>query len=69
MHKQAKQAGEIRSRWEWVESSIWTDAKLTALETGVKGGVWFRWSNAFFAERGLFSLMAAYESAGQFSRR
>jgi RNA-directed DNA polymerase len=39
--KRLKQAGEIRSRWEWVEPSIWTDRMLTALENGVKGGVWF----------------------------
>ena len=45
-----KQAGEIQtqfpygeetSRWAWVESSIWTDRMLTALEQGVKGGKWF----------------------------
>ena len=46
----AKQAGEAQvqfpfgeenSRWAWVESSIWTDRMLTALENGVKGGKWF----------------------------
>jgi RNA-directed DNA polymerase len=46
----AKQAGEAQvqfpfgeeaSRWTWVESSIWTDRMLTALEQGVKGGRWF----------------------------
>ena len=46
----AKQAGETQvqfpfgeenSRWTWVESSIWTDRMLTALEQGVKGGTWF----------------------------
>jgi RNA-directed DNA polymerase len=30
-----------RLRWEWTETSIWTDAMLTALESGVKGGKWF----------------------------
>lgn len=30
-----------RSRWKWVEASIWTDAMLIALENGVKGGKWF----------------------------
>jgi RNA-directed DNA polymerase len=37
----AKQAGEVRSRWGWTEPSVWTDRMLTALEEGVKGGVWF----------------------------
>ena len=47
----AKQAGEIRARWAWVEPAVWTDrmkvhavvcvhAVVAALETGVKGGVW-----------------------------
>ena len=27
-----------RLKWEWAEASIWTDAMLTALENGVKGG-------------------------------
>lgn len=37
----AKQAGDIRARWAWVEAAVWTDRMLTALEQGVKGGVWF----------------------------
>jgi len=39
--KKLKQAGEIRSRWEWTEPSVWTENMLTALETGVKGRKWF----------------------------
>jgi len=37
----AKQAGDIRGRWSWVEPSAWTERMLTALEDGVKGGVWY----------------------------
>jgi RNA-directed DNA polymerase len=37
----ATQVGEIRGRWPWVEPSVWTDRMLTALENGVKGGVWY----------------------------
>ncbi|MEK7756068.1 MAG: group II intron reverse transcriptase/maturase, partial [Planctomycetota bacterium] len=37
----AKQAGEIRARWAWVEATVWTERMLTALGNGVKGGVWF----------------------------
>lgn len=36
-----KQAGEVRARWAWTEPCVWTERMLTALETGVKGGVWF----------------------------
>lgn len=32
---------ELRSRWPWVEASVWTDRMLAALEEGVKGGVWY----------------------------
>ena len=32
--------GEANTRWSWTESSVWTDAMLTALENGVKGGRW-----------------------------
>ena len=37
----ATQAGETPARWAWVEPSVWTPRMLTALDTGVKGGVWF----------------------------
>jgi RNA-directed DNA polymerase len=38
----AKQAEETRSdKWNWVERSVWTERMLEALETGVKGNVWF----------------------------
>ncbi len=37
----AKQAGDIRARWAWVEPTVWTDRMLEALEKGVKGGKWF----------------------------
>lgn len=38
---EAKQAGEVRARWAWVEPCVWTERMLTALEAGVKGGKWF----------------------------
>src|SRR5882672_3186117 len=37
----AKQAGEVRARWAWVEPEVWSERMLTALEQGVKGGKWF----------------------------
>ncbi len=43
--KRAKQAGEadaeIRQRWAWTQPEVWTTRMLTALEQGVKGGIWF----------------------------
>ncbi len=36
-----KQAEEIRSRWPWVERSVWSERMLQALENGVQGGKWF----------------------------
>ena len=58
----AKQAGEIQDRWSWVERTVWTDRMLTALESGVKEGV-------FFAKQGLFSLVSAHARFRQSARR
>lgn len=54
----AKQAGEPRApreRWEWVEASVWTERMLTALEEGVKGGVWFSLIDKVGSDRNLWS--------------
>ena len=37
----ARQGGDIRARWAWVEPSVWTERMLEALEQGVRGGQWF----------------------------
>jgi RNA-directed DNA polymerase len=50
---EAMQAGEIRARWAWVEPTVWTDRMLTALEQGVKGGVWFSLIDKVYAVRTL----------------
>ena len=50
----ASPAGDIRARWAWTEPSIWTDRMLTALEQGVRGGVW----PAALAERLLYGARA-----------
>src|SRR5579871_4282520 len=62
-----KQAGEaqfiqkpdarasVRERWAWVEASIWTDRMLTALEDGVKGGVWFSLIDKVYNPKNLWS--------------
>jgi len=53
----AKQAGEIRARWGWVEPTVWTERMLTALEEGVKGGKWFSLIDKVYA---LANLRAAF---------
>jgi RNA-directed DNA polymerase len=50
---EARQAGEVRARWAWVEPGVWTDRMLTALEEGVKGGVWFSLIDKVYAPRTL----------------
>ena len=63
MSATAKQDTETLSqRWPWVETRVWTERMLAALENGVKGG---KWKNAYFAERGLFSLHDAHVLACQ----
>jgi hypothetical protein len=56
----AKQGGKVLERGLWTEPAVWTDRMLTALEEGVKGGVY-----AFFAAHGYFSLEAAHAAARQ----
>jgi len=56
--KAAKQSGEIKTRWEWVEPEVWTERMLTALEEGVKGGKWF---SLIDKVRGLGNLRKAFE--------
>ena len=57
----AKQAGETleaskrRSRWLWVEASVWTDRMLAALENGVKGDVWFSLIDKVYKRNNLWS--------------
>ena len=49
----ATQGGDIRGRWPWVEPTVWTERMLTALEEGVKGGVWFSLMDKVFAKGNL----------------
>jgi RNA-directed DNA polymerase len=54
----ATQAGEVRARWAWTEPTVWTERMLTALEEGVKGGVWFSLIDKVYALR---TLSAAWQ--------
>jgi RNA-directed DNA polymerase len=49
---------ERRSRWSWVEATVWTDRMLAALETGVKGGCWFSLIDKVHSTRNLWSAWA-----------
>jgi RNA-directed DNA polymerase len=51
----AKQDGDIRGRWPWVEPSVWTDRMLEALERGLKGGKWFSLIDKVSAKKNLES--------------
>src|SRR5271165_6967852 len=62
----ATRAGEILLRWGWVESTVWTERMLTALEQGVKGDKWFSLIDKVHPERTLraaFSQVAANKGA------
>jgi RNA-directed DNA polymerase len=54
----ATQDGTVQSHWAWVEPAAWTERMLTALEQGVKGGVWFSLIDKVFAKRNLLASAA-----------
>lgn len=37
------------SEWSWVETTIWTERMLAALENGVQGGKWFSLMDKVYA--------------------
>jgi RNA-directed DNA polymerase len=55
---EAKQVGDVLDRWAWTEPAVWTERMLTALEGGVKGGIWFSLIDKVYLER---NLRAAFE--------
>jgi len=50
---ETKQAGPDLNRWWWVCPAAWTDRMLTALEKGVKGGMWFSLMDKVYAAANL----------------
>ena len=54
----AKPGGEIWGRWAWVETAVWTERMLTALEQGVLGGKWHSLRDKVYA---LPNLRKAFE--------
>lgn len=60
----ATQVGEVRARWAWAEPSVWTERMLTALEQGVKGGVWFSLIDKVYSATNLFASYAKVAANG-----
>ena len=58
----ATPTGETRARWAWVEPTGWTDRMLTALENGVRGGVWFSVIDKVWSPRTLSAAFAKVKS-------
>src|SRR6516164_4595091 len=55
---QAKQVGDAMGPRAWAEPSVWTERMLTALEVGVKGGVWFSLMDKVYAPANLAAATA-----------
>jgi RNA-directed DNA polymerase len=55
---QAKQVGDAMGLRAWAEPSVWTERMLTALQQGVKGGVWFSLIDKVYSPSNLSSAMA-----------
>ncbi len=62
--EQAQQAGEVRAPWAWAAAAVWTDRMLTALQNGVKGGVWFRLIDKVYSPRNLQAAFAKVRANG-----
>src|SRR6266446_6766166 len=54
----AKQVGEVQAGWAWTEPAVWTERMLTALEVGVKGGIWFSLIDKVYQARNLRAAFA-----------
>ena len=54
--------GGCRLRWPWAEPSVWTERMLSALENGVKGGVWFSLVDKVYSGRALASAWEGVKS-------
>jgi len=61
---EAPPAAGIRTRWDWVEPTVWTERMLTALETGLKGGKWFRLIDKVYALPNLRRAFARVKANG-----
>ena len=62
--ERARQDGEIRARWAWVETEVWTERMLATLETGIEGGKWFRLIDKVWSAKNLGSALAKVVTKG-----
>ena len=62
--ERAPQDGEIRARWAWVETEVWTERMLATLETGIEGGKWFRLIDKVWSAKNLGSALAKVVTKG-----
>ncbi len=60
----ARPTGEVRARWAWAEHTVWTDRMLTALERGVRGGVWFSLIDKVYSLSNLHAAFAKVKTNG-----
>ena len=58
MSNSTKPGVEAPAHWSWVETTIWTERMLAALDNGVKGGKWFSLMDKVYSMR---SLRAAWQ--------
>jgi len=61
----AKPLSEIRDRWSWVESTVWTERMLEALENGIKGVKETKWFSLMDKVCDTRTLMSAYMKTAQ----
>jgi RNA-directed DNA polymerase len=58
----AKRAGSELTRWWWTEPAVWTERMLTALDEGVKGGMWYSLIDKVYAPRNLAAAWARVQA-------
>jgi len=65
-HRQCKLLNKARDTrdWSWVEASVWTDRMLSALDNGVKGGVWYSVMDKVYAPATLAAAWAKVQANG-----
>ncbi len=63
--EKAEPISDIRSRWDWVEPSVWTDRMLEALEKGIKGVEETKWFCLIDKAYESANLMSAYKKAAR----
>ncbi len=62
---QPKQAGDTKSRWGWVEQSVWTERMLARLEQSEPTTVWYGLWDKVLSERNLqAAFWAVWRNAG-----